>query len=113
MKGLVLDFDTGPRAARFKVKLNCECGVDVGVAGGKSRVDQQVQRTVLGWDHYDPAARVLFVSFVQFVPNAENVGFPRLTGHRLMLLLRCPRTPRTPGAMRTRVNCGAVHYCTT
>jgi hypothetical protein len=42
-----------------------------------------------------------------------GLGFPRLTGHRLMLLLGCPRTPRTPGAMRTRENCGAVHYCTT
>ncbi len=41
------------------------------------------------------------------------VGFPRLTGHRFMLLLGCPRTPRTPGVMRTRGNCGAVRYCTT
>jgi hypothetical protein len=35
--------------------------------------DQQVQHIALGWDHYDPAAGVLFVSLVQFAPNAENV----------------------------------------
>jgi putative transposase len=78
----------------------------------RRRVGRQLSRRIFGSKGHRGAKAKLDRRCVNLRQQA-CVGFPRLTGHRLMLLLGCPRTPRTPGAMRTRENCGVVHYCTT